>query len=102
MAIEAKSGVTDKSKKVSADGSYVLRTIVDSVPLASELGWKTPRITCVELWGQSSTLRCPEWGVSLVIDFILLINSYCFRGESVRWHICGRDLTFCLHTSRCR
>ncbi|MCJ1465683.1 hypothetical protein MMC07_004302 [Pseudocyphellaria aurata] len=53
MAIEAKSGVTNKSKKVSSDGSYVLRTIVDSVPLASEPGLKTPRITCVELWEEN-------------------------------------------------
>lgn len=50
MAIEAESSIPDKSKKVSSDGSYVLRTIVDSVPLASEVGSKNPQITCVELW----------------------------------------------------
>lgn len=54
MAIEAESGVADESKKAYSDGSYVLRTIVESVPLASEAGSKNPQITCVELWGQSS------------------------------------------------
>lgn len=59
MAIEAESQVSEKSKKASSYGSYVLRAIVDSVPLASEGGSKNPQITCVELWGQSSTMCCP-------------------------------------------
>lgn len=72
MAVEADSGVTDKSKKFSSDGSYVLRTIVDSVPLASEVGSKIPQITCVELWGQSSTFCAP-----LCLDFLGQQLSFC-------------------------
>lgn len=59
MAVEAESKVTDTTNKVSSDGSYVLRAIVDNVPLASEVGSKNPQITCVELWGQSSTHVLP-------------------------------------------
>lgn len=73
MAIEAESEVTDKANKVSSDGSYVLRAIVDNVPLASEVGSKNPQITCVELWGQSSIHVLPG-GLSFLGDDFLFAD----------------------------
>ena len=52
---ESESELKDQHKrtKLASDGSYVLRPIVNNVPLASESSTKKPHITCVELWGQS-------------------------------------------------
>lgn len=41
-----------KKRKLVEDGVYVLRPMVKDIPLAPEESSVTPRITCVELWGQ--------------------------------------------------
>lgn len=40
-------------RNIFSQNSYLLRTIVENVPLATEGGTLKPHITCVQLWGQS-------------------------------------------------
>lgn len=41
-----------KKRKLAQDGIYVLRPMVEDIPLAPEESSSATRITCVELWGQ--------------------------------------------------
>lgn len=54
MAAEEEVGVSRKRKrKTSAStGPYILRPLVEDVPLSAEEDVTGVQITCVELWGQ--------------------------------------------------
>lgn len=63
--------------------SYVLRTIVENVPIAIEGRTSKPHITCVQLWGQSfpNAHRVPLNGINVLYSKSnILIGDYGRRG----------------------
>ncbi len=54
MAPEEEVGVSRKRRRkdVPETGPYILRTLVENVPLASEGDASDIEISCVELWGK--------------------------------------------------
>lgn len=53
MASEEEDGVTRRRKRKpsTSTGPYVLRPLVEDVPLSAEEDAADIQITCVELWG---------------------------------------------------
>lgn len=56
MASEEEDGVARKRKRKpsASTGPYILRPLVEDVPLSAEEDVTDIQITCVELWGQSA------------------------------------------------
>lgn len=76
------SGDTSKRNHFSPD-LYLLRTIVENVPIATEGGTIKPHITCVQLWGQSfpHAHRFPHNGINVLRSMSkILIGDYGRRG----------------------
>lgn len=56
MALEEEDGVSRKRKRKpsASTGPYILRPLVEEVPLSAEEDGTDIQINCVELWGQST------------------------------------------------
>lgn len=70
-------------RSIFSQNSYLLRTIVENVPIATEGGTLKPHITCVQLWGQSFPYaqRFPLNGINVLRSMSnILTGDYGRRG----------------------